>query len=97
MLHFAREYSLGIHEPHFLLLMAEILHQLISSFSDLLQGFIHPRCCRISSINSSKGQPDFFVWVILFVAVALFLLLFSSFESLFERGCDSNVHGEVLG
>ena len=33
--------------------MAEILHQLIGSFSHYLQGFIHPRWCRISSINSS--------------------------------------------
>ena len=32
--------------------MAKILHQLISKLSDYLQGFIHPRCCRISSINS---------------------------------------------
>ena len=35
-----------------LLLMAEILHQLIGSLSHYLQGFIHPRWCRISSINS---------------------------------------------
>ena len=35
-----------------LLLMAEILHQLISSSSHYLQGFIHPRWCRIFSINS---------------------------------------------
>jgi len=40
--------------PHItlLLLMEEILHQLICSFSHYLQGFIHPRWCRISSINS---------------------------------------------
>ena len=30
----------------------EILHQLIGSLSHYLQGFIHPRWCRISSINS---------------------------------------------
>ena len=36
-----------------LLLMAEIRHQLIGSLSHYLQGFIHPRWCRISSINSS--------------------------------------------
>ena len=36
----------------FLLLMEEILHQLIGSLSHYLQGFIHPRWCRISSINS---------------------------------------------
>ena len=35
-----------------LLLMEEILHQLIGSLSHYLQGFIHPRWCRISSINS---------------------------------------------
>ena len=35
-----------------ILLMEEILHQLISSLSHYLQGFIHPRWCRISSINS---------------------------------------------
>ena len=35
-----------------LLLMAEILHQLIGSFSIIFLGFyIHPRWCRISSIN----------------------------------------------
>ena len=32
--------------------MAEILHQLIGSFSHYLQGFIHPRWCKISAINS---------------------------------------------
>ena len=31
--------------------MEEILHQLICSSSHYLQGFIHPRWCRISSIN----------------------------------------------
>ncbi len=36
-----------------ILLMEEILHQLIGSFSHYLQGFIHPRWCRISSINST--------------------------------------------
>ena len=40
--------------PHItlLVLMEEILHQLICTFSHYLQGFIHPRWCRISSINS---------------------------------------------
>ena len=38
------------------LLVEEILHQLIGSFSHYLQGFIHPRWCSISSINSgSRG------------------------------------------
>ncbi len=36
-----------------LLLMAEILHQLIGSLSHDFQFFIHPRWCRISSINST--------------------------------------------
>ena len=36
-----------------LLLMQKILHQLICSLSDYLQIFIHPRWCRISSINSA--------------------------------------------
>ena len=35
-----------------LLLMEEILHQLIGSLSHYLQGFIHPRWCKISAINS---------------------------------------------
>ncbi len=37
-----------------LLLMAEILHQLIGILSHCLQGFIHPRWCRIWAINSIK-------------------------------------------
>ena len=32
--------------------MEEILHQLIGILSHYLQGFLHPRWCRISSINS---------------------------------------------
>jgi len=35
-----------------ILLMAEILHQLIGRVSHYLQGFLNPRWCRISSINS---------------------------------------------
>ena len=35
-----------------ILLMEEILHQLVCQKSHYLQGFIHPRWCRISSINS---------------------------------------------
>ena len=38
-------------------LMAEILHQLIGSLAHYLQGFIHPRWCKISAINSSN--PNF--------------------------------------
>ena len=37
-----------------ILLMDKILHQLIGSLSHYLQGFIHTRQCRISSINSIK-------------------------------------------
>ena len=36
----------------YILLMAEILHRLIDSLSRYFQGFIHPRWCRISAINS---------------------------------------------
>ena len=36
--------------------MEEILHQLICSLSHYLQGFIDPRRCRISSINSILGS-----------------------------------------
>ena len=42
-----------------LLLMAEILHQLIGSLSHYLQGFIHPRWCRISAINSINALQVF--------------------------------------
>ena len=38
----------------FILLMEEILYQLIDSLSHYLQGFIHPRWCRISSISSME-------------------------------------------
>ena len=38
-----------------ILLMAEILHQLIGTVSHWIQCFIHPRWCRISSINSMIG------------------------------------------
>ena len=43
-----------------ILLMEEILHQWIGSLSHYLQGFIHPRWCRISSINSSSWK--WLVW-----------------------------------
>ena len=35
-----------------ILLMAKILHQLMGSLSLYLQGFVNPRWCRISSVNS---------------------------------------------
>ena len=43
-----------------ILLMAEIFHQLIASLSHYLQGFIHPRWCRISAINSR--EINLFLW-----------------------------------
>jgi len=39
-----------------MLLVEEILHQLLGSLSRYLQGFIHFRWCRISSINSTDNQ-----------------------------------------
>ena len=39
-----------------ILLMEEILHQFIGSLSHYLQGFIHPRWCRISSSKTSKAS-----------------------------------------
>ena len=36
-----------------ILLMAEILHPLIGRLSHYFRGFIHPRWCRLSAINSS--------------------------------------------
>ena len=41
-----------------ILLMAEILHQLIGSLSHYLQGFIHPRWCKISAINSINSSQS---------------------------------------
>ena len=44
----------GEDKTSYLLLMAEILHQLIGSLSHYLQGFIHPRWLfGISTINRS--------------------------------------------
>ena len=40
--------------------MEGILHQLIGSLSHYLQGFIHPRWCRISSINSTLPETNIF-------------------------------------
>ena len=39
-----------------MLLMEEILHQLVGSLSQYLQGSLHPRWCRISSINSMSAD-----------------------------------------
>ena len=58
-------------------LMAEILHKLIGSLSHYLQGkvFIHPRWCRISSINSMTRQifsPRNWGWVYVGVSPGFF-------------------------
>ena len=45
-----------------ILLMAAILHQFIDSISDCLQGFLHPRWCKISAINTTAGSH---AWVAL--------------------------------
>ena len=42
-----------------ILLMEEILHQLIGSLSHYIQGFIHPRWCKISSTNSRYHKWPF--------------------------------------
>ena len=47
-----KTYPLHIRIGHAILLMDKILHQLIGSLSHYVQGFIHTRRCRISSINS---------------------------------------------
>ena len=39
-----------------ILLMEQFLHQLIDSLSHYLLGFIHPRWCRISSINNGTWK-----------------------------------------
>ena len=55
---FLRKPAMSVYQM--LLLMAEMLHQLIGSLSYYLQGFMHPRWCRISSVNSTvstfRGQ-----------------------------------------
>ena len=54
-----------------ILLMAEILHQLIGSLSHYLQGFVHPRWCRISAINSSLTSLSFFLCTVTFFGTRL--------------------------
>ena len=56
--HFAggKCFFLAMLRKHVILLMAEILHQLIGSLSHYLQGFRHPRWCRISAINSMFSE-----------------------------------------
>ena len=48
--------------------MAEILHQLIGSLSHYLQGFICPRWCRISAINSSALFGLVIQWALFILA-----------------------------
>ena len=61
-----------------ILLMDKLLHQLIGSFSHYLQGFLHPRWCRILSINSISGM-------------CLFSLLgHDLFEHYFAQGWNKN-------
>ena len=48
--------SFDLHES-VILLMEEILHQLTCSLPHYLQDSIHPRWCRISSINSINRKP----------------------------------------
>ena len=45
-----------------ILLIEEILHQLIGSLFQNVQGFMHPRWCRISSINSIASPLCMDVW-----------------------------------
>ena len=45
-------------------LMEEILHQLIGTLFHYLQGYVHPRWCRISSINSSKHLYIIYIYVL---------------------------------
>ena len=63
--------------------LAEILHQLIGSICHYLQSFIHPRWCRISSINSMLLNSCWF-WHILF------------FWNLFGRGIRFNSTPSIL-
>jgi len=45
-------HTLFINILYVILLMEDILHQLVGSLSHYLQGFVHPRWCRSSSIDS---------------------------------------------
>ena len=59
------------------LLMEEILHQLMNSFFHHLQGFIHPRWCRISFINSIKHMTCIFK-----IYYGIYIIIQSSFTIL---------------
>ena len=65
----------------YVLLMEEILHQLICSLSHYLQGFILPRWCRISSINSMFGIVSYIPnLTVIYTLNDNFHLLFSVFK-----------------
>ena len=68
-------------EISMILLMAEILHLLIGGLSHYLQGFIHPRWCRISSINSiTLPETNIFAPENWWLEDDMFLLKWSLFE-----------------
>ena len=71
-----------------ILLMEEILHQSIGSLSHYLQGFVHPKWCRISSVNSSvhssiqyrkTGMGPFFLRHVAECFPVYFLVFFERF------------------
>ena len=45
--------------------MEELLHQLIGGLSHYLQGVLHPRWCRISSINSRNKHVYIYIYKLL--------------------------------
>ena len=64
-----------------ILLKEEILHQLIGSLSHCLQGSIHPRWCRIFSINPTKVERimAFYFYIIYYIHGAIELAVAGSF------------------
>ena len=50
-----------VYKNRMILLMEETLHQLISTLSHYLKGFIHSRSCRISSINSRNNSNPWYI------------------------------------
>ena len=73
-----------LHRPN-LLLMEELLHQLIGTLSHHLQGFIHPRWCRISSINSMVRSTKNESWWNLVIRKKQQLSIRSGYEP-YEKG-----------
>ena len=51
-----------------ILLMEEILHELIGSLYHYLQGFLHPRWCRMSPINSMNMKTTVSSLIVPFVS-----------------------------